>query len=318
MSPKNLKIWILFLFPAILCMGCKREDVPSLQTSEASHILIHSLVAGGILVSDGGALITESGICWSTGDQPSISDIVTVNTNGSDTFAIKIPGLEPNSTYYFRTYAKNSAGVGYGNIVSCQTLSETLFDVDNNLYKVIQIGDQVWMAENFRTTHLNEDTPIPQLKTSWGSVSSPAYCWHSNNEADYKYPYGALYNWYAVAHEKFCPDGWRVPNHEDWTNLVDYLGGFSVAADKLKETGTVYWFLGNSGATNESGFTGRPGGMRLQDGTFYPVWTDAYWWSASESGSMNAENWQIFVNSPYCVTNSFDKSFGLSVRLMRD
>ena len=71
-----------------------------------------------------------------------------------------------------------------------------------------------------------------------------------------------LYNWYAVNTGKLCPEGWHVPTDDEWTILTDYLGGKSVAGGKLKETGTSHWLSPNTGATNETGFTGLPTGYR--------------------------------------------------------
>ena len=75
--------------------------------------------------------------------------------------------------------------------------------------------------------------------------------------------YGLLYNWYAASDANFATSGWHVPSYTEWTTLITYLGGSSVAGGKLKETGTVHWASPNTGATNESGFTGLPGGYRV-------------------------------------------------------
>lgn len=317
MSKHSTPITLLWSITIMLSYGCKKEDPPSLVTSEVTHVLLHSVVAGGIVTADGSDVVTETGICWSLNDPPDLNDNKVVYSGTSDTISVKITGLESWTTYYFRSYAISSAGIGYGPVVSGETLSPALMDADQNLYKVVQIGDQVWMAENLRTTTLADGTPIALRKTGWYS-SAPAYCWHGNNEAANKYPYGALYNWHAVSHEDFCPDGWRVPTDNDWTVLINYLGGMNLAADRLKESGWVYWPFGNQGATNESGFTARPAGMRLTDGEFYPLGYDAYWWSATAENSYDARYWHIFINYSGVITDKRDKMMGHSVRLMRD
>lgn len=129
-------------------------------------------------------------------------------------------------------------------------------DADGNTYKIIKIGDQVWTAENLRTTRYNDGTEIPLVTdyTAWTNLTTPSYAW-TNNDIGNKSVYGALYNWFAVKTCKLCPSGWHVPTDAEWTILENHLGGITVAGGKMKETGTEHWFAPNTDATNESGFT---------------------------------------------------------------
>jgi uncharacterized protein (TIGR02145 family) len=119
-------------------------------------------------------------------------------------------------------------------------------DFENNYYPVVEIGTQVWMAENLKTTRLNDGTTIPLVNdnTTWYNMTTPGYCWYSNNEATYKNPYGALYNWHVVNTGKLCPTGWHVPTDPEWAILTTFIGG---NAGKLKEKGTIHWQSPNSG-----------------------------------------------------------------------
>ena len=72
----------------------------------------------GTVSDDGGARITDLGFCWSTSPNPTISSNKTSNVTGSDTFTSSITGLTPNTKYYVRAYATNSAGTSYGNEVT--------------------------------------------------------------------------------------------------------------------------------------------------------------------------------------------------------
>ena len=124
--------------------------------------------------------------------------------------------------------------------------SRTIEDIDGNIYKTTKIGSQIWMTENLKTTRYNDGTPIPLVTdgTTWGGLTTPAYCYINNDEATYASPYGALYNYYVVADTSslnVCPVGWHVPSDGEWTTLTNYLGGLDVAGSKLKETGTLYW-----------------------------------------------------------------------------
>jgi len=93
-------------------------------------------------------------------------------------------------------------------------------DGDNNNYPVVEIGTQVWMAENLKTTKYNEGTDIPYKPEAadWIAMTSPAFCWYNNDAAANKNIYGALYNWFAATDSRnIAPAGWHVPtNGKDW------------------------------------------------------------------------------------------------------
>ena len=73
-----------------------------------------------------------------------------------------------------------------------------------------------------------------------------------------------------------CPDGWHLPSIAEWEELIECLGNTTVAGGKMKETGTEHWNSPNTDASNESGFTARPGGYRGYNGTFYNVGKTAH------------------------------------------
>jgi uncharacterized protein (TIGR02145 family) len=183
---------------------------------------------------------------------------------------------------------------------------------DNQIYKEIKIGDQVWMAENLRTTLFNDGTAIPLAteNTVGNNLKTPAYCWYNNNAGKYeKSAYGALYNWYAVNTGKLCSTGWHVPTDAEWAILTDYLGGERVAGDKLKETGTTHWESPNFGATNETGFTALPGGSRDYNGSF-GIGIDGSWWSSTEEYSFALFRSMNYSNSG--VNRAHEKRDGFS------
>ena len=164
-----------------------------------------------------------------------------------------------------------------GNLIA-QTV--TLTDIEGNTYKTVKIGNQIWMAENLKTTKFNDGTAIPLVikQKDWNNLTTAGYCWYKNDSSMYSRIYGALYNWYAVNTGKLCPVGWNVPTEAAWISLLEYLGTFKGdeldldinyskgwinvlsrvrrgyyddedieilekinAAIKLKETGTVHW-----------------------------------------------------------------------------
>ena len=196
----------------------------------------------------------------------------------------------------------------------------TVTDIDNNVYKTVTIGTQVWMAENLKTTRTSDGTAISPVteNTVWLNLTTPGYCWYQN-DLNNKDVYGALYNWYAVNAGNLCPVGWHVPTETDWTTLTTYLGGESVAGGKLKETGTQHWISPNNGATNESGFKALPGGYRSNTGAFGMLGGDGTWWTSPEGNPASAF-YRYMSNAASSITRySYgNRSYGFSVRCLRD
>ena len=187
-------------------------------------------------------------------------------------------------------------------------------DIEHNSYRIVTIGTQTWTAENLRVTRCNDGTAIPlvTVNSTWEALSTAGYTWYNNGGSDY----GALYNWYAVNTCNICPTGWHVPTDAELTILTDFLGGLSVAGGKMKEAGLAHWFNPNTGATNESGWTGLPGGFRNTNGTFINV-GHGFWWSSTESGG-NARYRNLNFNHDDAGEFINDKRFGFSVRCLRD
>jgi uncharacterized protein (TIGR02145 family) len=198
--------------------------------------------------------------------------------------------------------------------------SETVADIDGNVYHTVKIGTQVWMEDNLRTTHYNDGTDIPNVtnSTEWAILSTGAYCWY-NNDKTFKNPYGALYNWYTVNTGKLAPKGWHVSTWDDWNTLVTYLGGENVAGGKLKETGTTHWNSPNTGATNETKFTALPAGVFHPEISFASIMKSTSWWSTLEaipndiSGSVT-----ISYDNSAIILGTLNQHFGVSVRCLKN
>jgi uncharacterized protein (TIGR02145 family) len=198
-------------------------------------------------------------------------------------------------------------------------------DIDGNVYHTVTIGTQTWMVENLKTTKYNDGTAIPLVTdgTAWSKLTTPGYCWYNNYATTYKTTYGALYNWYAVATGKLCPNGWHVPTDAEWTKLTTDLGGDTLAGGKMKSTGTIgagtgLWQDPNTGATNESGFTAVPAGFRYSGGTFDKVGNLGFWWCSSECSPLNAWGQTLYYNYSYVIRYFHSKSDGYSVRCVRN
>ena len=201
----------------------------------------------------------------------------------------------------------------------------------------VTIGTQVWSTNNLEVTTYRDGTPIPQVTdpAAWANLTTGAWCYYNHISAN-GVTYGKLYNWYAVAgiHDNdpntpnkiLAPSGWRIPTYGEWTTLINYLdpaanGGQSfpnVAGGKMKETGTLRWVSPNTGANNQSGFSGLPGGAFGGNTTFYGIGTNGNWWSLSELNTVNA--WYVYINydNTNAASNLASKTLGFSVRCIRN
>ncbi len=95
--------------------------LPVLNTAALTNVTSTSATGGGNITNDGGGAITARGMCWSTSQNPTISDSKTSDGTSAGSFTSSIAGLSPGVVYYFRAYATNSAGTSYGNQVTCST-----------------------------------------------------------------------------------------------------------------------------------------------------------------------------------------------------
>lgn len=290
-------------------------SLPTITTSLATDITAITAICGGNIIKEGTSPVTERGICWSTSEHPDTTANKTIIGKGSGIFTTNIISLTPDTKYFARAYAVNAAGIVYGNEISFSTLqltAGTVIDIDGNIYHSVIIGTQVWMVENLKTTRFNDGTPIPVVTD--GSAS--AYSWY-NNDIQFKDPYGALYNWYAVNTGKLCPPGWHVPSDAEWNTLADNLGGYRFAGAKLKEAGTSHWgLLSDPEATNESGFTALPGGGNF-NGVFSGIGFHGAWWS-STTGEYGPSCYTLSHDNVALMFSNSSNLTGLSVRCIKD
>lgn len=322
---KNRVLYCLLLIFGIVlilpggCTKVKSVTMPSLSTTPLGTITSASVTSGGTITSDGGADISARGVCWATHYHPTLLDNISSDGSGTGTFLSRVTGLTGGTGYYVRAYATNSEGTAYGNEMFFIT---PLTDIDGNVYNIVIIGPQVWIGANLRTTKFRDNTDIPNItdNTTWGTLSTPAYCWYKNDEASYKNSYGALYNWFAVSTDKLCPAGWHIPGEKEWSDLSGYLGGEDVTGGILKETGTNHWQSPNLGATNDYGFSALPGGYRtgLAVGSCRAMGYLGFWWAATESEEIAAWGRQMTFDTEYLYSGTGLKKDGFSVRCVKD
>jgi uncharacterized protein (TIGR02145 family) len=317
------------LFILILA-ACNKDDnggtLAVIVTSVVDVVTPISATCSGNITSDQGSAPTEKGVCWSTAQTPDVTDNKASGGTGAGEFSYLMTGLTPQTTYYARAYVINKAGTAYGEELAFTTPEDhtgetgTITDIDGNVYQTIGIGSQYWTTENLKTTLFNDGTSIPKVadNSTWQFLVAPGYCWYNNDESANKEIYGALYNWYVVVSSKLPPSGWHVSTDAEWTILETYLGGLTGAGGKLKETGTDHWMTPNAGATNETGFTALPGGMRAKDGSFSALGETGNFWTTTTASNQAAWYRALDYLGTGNTRGNNSVNWGLSVRLVKD
>lgn len=317
----------------LLNSSCKKTDtanpsnsqpLPVLTTVPVNTVTPNSAFCGGKISSNGGYAISASGVCWSSLQNPTIADNKTSEGTSDGTFTSVMVGLTPNTTYYVRAYAINKEGTGYGDQLTFTTEASNpniVKDVDGNVYHTVTIGVATWMVENLKTSRYSDGTPITRISDNslWGGMSAGAYgdYW---NTASYSVVYGKLYNWFAVDDNRgLAPAGWHVASSGEWEELISDLGAIvNLVGGKMKEAGTSHWSSPNTGATNESGLTALPGGIRSIDGSFSSLHVYGQWWSSSPENSEKAIFFGLFSDNASIFTCGNPMTMGSSVRCVKD
>ncbi|WP_185968896.1 fibrobacter succinogenes major paralogous domain-containing protein [Carboxylicivirga sp. M1479] len=198
----------------------------------------------------------------------------------------------------------------------------TVIDIDGNVYRTIEIGNQVWMAENLRVTHFNNGELISRgLIKMHGYPSTagnePEYgSYNETNDKDSIATFGLLYNWASVSDSRgIAPKGWHIPSKEEWELLISTLGGGTEAELKLREVGKTHWYYLNLG-DNTSGFTALPSGQ-YNTGNFYGIGDWTAWWTSTGMDDLSAFAKQSSTLYPGEI-RSTPLHMGLSIRCVKD
>jgi uncharacterized protein (TIGR02145 family) len=311
----------------------------SFQITEVKIINFLITVADRLSDSLLSARLTVSAGTWShiqmldpvAGNRVSVKD-----SAGIDAYKITIE--RDGYKMYHHLYSKDSLKLFNNNGNNSPVLIKleknnptgTVTDIDGNIYKTVKIGNQCWMAENLKTTRLNDGTAIPNVvvDSEWIALTTPSYCWYNNDDASYKATFGALYNWYAVNTGKLCPTGWHVPSFDEWVILynpdlansgVVIANGISISGSELMEPGTTHWSKSEITGTNETGFTALPGGFR--SGSFMYINYRSRYWTSNLTYIDHVNYYPIPITSSYNNSPMWRwqaKRDGLSIRCIKD
>ncbi|MCP4179587.1 MAG: hypothetical protein GY756_17650 [bacterium] len=312
-------------------------DISSLNTNTTYHFRLVAENNGGTSDGDDNTFTTQthtinissptSGNDWNMGTQHNItwSDNIAENIKidlykNSIFLETIVSSTISNGTYLWdipKTYTEGSdyqiklTSISDGSITSTSNTFSilkynlTLTDIDGNNYNTVQIGTQIWMAENLKTTKYTNGDIIPNGKGA-GDISAetnPKYWFAYNDDLNNVSTYGRLYTWHTASDSRnICPVNWHVPTNNEWTIMENYLitNGYNydgtISGNKIAKAlgSTEYWTpysnVGSVGNTdyptyrNKTGFTALPSGYRGADGIFFGKGEECYLWSTSISG----------------------------------
>lgn len=217
-------------------------------------------------------------------------------------------------------------------------------DYDGHIYKTVKIGNQIWLAENLKSTFYSDGSPVvngADVGSIGWDTTSQYYFSYDNDNINIS-AYGRLYTWPAAMNSSrtsnkipsgvqgICPSGWHLPSDREWMQLEMFLGmsieevqkiemrGINEGG-KLKVRGTDYWRAPNSEATDEYGFSAYPGGDRFWSGNYHHKEEQASFWTSTEFNYITS--WRRILKSEHGgISRNFfhRKSVGLSVRCVKD
>ncbi|MCA0447303.1 MAG: hypothetical protein LCH54_13850 [Bacteroidetes bacterium] len=299
------------------------EGSLSVTTQKVTNIKDTSATFSGKVLIYGNANVKKSGFCWGKNQNPSVYNSYVTFSEDNNNLLFTALNLMPNENYFVRAFSSNNFGITYGEQIKITTIGSGVIsnqlDYNGESYRTIIIGNQEWLMEDLRTTKYNDGKNIPNITepSSWAQAKKGGYCISKSENKDFP-DSSYLYNWHTIATGKLAPlkGGWRVPSDSDWTTLENYIGGKSIAGQKLKAKNG--WKENGTG-TNDFSFTALPSLQRDPiSGFFFISGQKGYWWSSNAESNSDAWFFQLSHDAKYSSRYFASKNSGYSVRLVRD
>ncbi|MCF8373665.1 MAG: fibrobacter succinogenes major paralogous domain-containing protein [Bacteroidales bacterium] len=297
-----------------------QPNFPIVLTDSIGNITQSTASCVGEVVNSGGDSVITRGICWNTTGMPTVSNSFLLAGSGIGSFTCSMANLSTSTTYFVRAFANNSVGTSYGNEISFTTLNDTtllcgdsIADIDGNIYIVVHIGNQCWMAENLRVTHYPNGDIIPYITNAadWLGLGywDPGYCYY-NHDTSYATTYGALYTWMAMADSSpssnsipsnmqgICPSAWHIPSDEEWKILQGFADSQYIypsyewnnwawqGTDVGTKLRTKYGWYNNGDGIDSHGFAAYPTGEANWT-SFSNLGYYASFWTSTKYGTGN-------------------------------
>ena len=336
----NKPTYLVIVFLVLLLHSCERNS------GEAScEILLHvsnmefyegCTIPISVLAKDGNSRVDEVSITINNivyEEAEAYPDISYWNTVGYEPGAYEIL-----ASFVSKDQNLLSHKISITLLPVCVECPAEVSDVDGNHYAVVQIGNQCWMAENMRSTAYADGTPMINGSSNVGdsliiTFSQPTeqligYYFSYEGDSLHVKNYGYLYNWPTVVNgvevirdsrgfiQGMAPDGWHIPEVEEWRAAIDYLGGIEIAGARLKDLSSPLWSQNTPDRLDAFGFAALPGGFCLNITSYKEEGESAYFWTASPSIVNHA--YHILLSNHDSRANVLghqdSKRFGYSVR----
>jgi uncharacterized protein (TIGR02145 family) len=306
------------------------STTPTVTTTSISNITQTTATSGGDVTSDGGAMVTERGVCWSTNANPTIADNRTFDGEGMGVFESNITDLAANTLFFVRAYATNNVGTAYGEEVSFTTLAGSGSTCGTSIiinhvagdvapvYKTVTYGivtnipgepSKCWITSNLGADHQAttvSDATEPSAGWYWqfnrkqgykhtGSVRTPNTTWISSISENS--------NW--ISTNDPCTlelgSGWRIPSYTEWSN-VNSFGNWTNWNDPWNSDLKIH----AAGYLNDS------------DGSMPGRGVLGLYWSSAQSGVTYGQFLVFMVGAGNSGMSWDPKARGIPLRCLRD
>lgn len=273
-------------------------DKPTVKTNSVSGIAMTSAVCGGNVTSDGGAEVTERGVCWSTKPSPTIDDNKTTEGSGTGNYTSNLTKLLGNTTYYVRAYAINKKGVSYGDEKTFKT----------NAYEAVDLG----LPSGLKWTTCNLGANVPEEYGdyyAWGEITTKTQYTEDNSLTNGLALSDISGNYQYDAARAKLGGKLRMPTYDEWNELkqnceMRYTTQNGVKGCKVTGPNGNSIFLPAAGAYNSD-----------------LVGTQCWYWSStpvSDSYDNKTAKFFGFTPSTFYPYEQADRYYGLSVRPVLD
>ena len=230
---------------------------------------------------------------WDSGWDYDKTENHQYSAEGTYTAIMEVKDTEGLTDYTTQTVTIDNGGGATGTFTDPR---------DGQEYEYVEIGSQIWMAEN-----LNYET---------GNS-----CCYDDNSSNCD-TYGRLYDWSTALDA--CPSGWHLPSDDEWCTLTTYIDP-TVDCDEIGNSGTnagykmksTSGWYSNGNGSDAYGFAALPGGRRSSDGGFFFIETNTGFWSSTEDG---ASAWyrRLYYFRDEVHRNFSNQGYGFSVRCVKD
>lgn len=344
-SIRSLTTLVVILLASVLFYACDKDDdnnqdVPA--TIELTGVDYITQSEATVMADIVGYMpdVDQKGICWSKNSSPTVDDEAVFLDPQRGIFSVNLSDLQADQTYYVRAFYVSETTVHYSDQKSFTTPS-MVQDAEGNSYSTVQIGNQIWFAQNLSTRLYSNGDSI-ESGIGMGNIvhiSSPRYYFEYGDHSHHVETYGRLYTWYVVSDPReVCPSGWRVPDILDWQDLAFHVDALARSFDELsdgdptlsaiaggmirttgtQENQTGLWKSPNNGATNQTRMSVLPSGYRDPSGGFDALGVSAAFWSFTDQSIDEGIMFYTHYFNPGFYANYFHKNSGYAVRCVKD